>query len=55
MPNLFAVDAPRPDLARFFLREPDPDFPDSLSAPQTGIVSPRAFDDESGDGREHRA
>ncbi len=50
MPNLFAVDAPRPDLVRFFLRTPDPDFPAKLSVPQTGIVSPRAFDVASGDG-----
>jgi len=50
LPNLFAVDAPRPDLVRFFLRSPDQDFPFELSEPQTGIVSPRAFDVASGDG-----
>ncbi len=50
MPNLFAVDAPRPDLVRFFLKGPDQDFPFELSVPQTGIVSPRAFDVASGDG-----
>ncbi len=50
LPNLFAVDAPRPDLVRFFLRSPDRDFPFELSTPQTGIVSPRAFDTTSGQG-----
>ncbi len=41
--DVFATDAPRPDLVRFFLEQPDPDFPERLSAPQTGIVSPRAI------------
>jgi peptide/nickel transport system substrate-binding protein len=50
MPDLFAVDAPRPDLVRFFLEAPDPDFPDRLGSPRTGIVSPRAMTDESGMG-----
>lgn len=43
MGDVFATDAPRPDLVRFFLERPDPDFPERLSAPQTGIVSPRAI------------
>jgi len=49
MPDLFAVDAPRPDLARFFLTKPDPDFPERLSDPRTGIVSPQALDRSSGE------
>ena len=48
LPGLFAADAPRPDLVRFFLQRPDPDFPELLSRPQTGIVSPRALDSRSG-------
>lgn len=50
MSDLFAADAPRPDLVRFFLERPDPDFPDRLSDPRTGIVSPRALDPPSGTG-----
>lgn len=59
VPNLFAVDAPRPDLVRFLLLGPDPDFPEALSVPRAGIVSPRAFDAETGEGarvaRENRS
>jgi peptide/nickel transport system substrate-binding protein len=59
MPNLFAVDAPRPDLVRFLLRAPDPSFPEVLSGPRTGIVAPRALDVRSGEGaslvRENRS
>jgi peptide/nickel transport system substrate-binding protein len=54
MPDLFAVDAPRPDLVRFFLENPDPDFPDRLTSPRTGIVSPRALTDPSGEGAQLR-
>jgi peptide/nickel transport system substrate-binding protein len=43
MNDVFATDAPRPDLVRFFLERPDPGFPERLSAPMTGIVSPRAI------------
>ena len=43
MPDLFAADAPRPDLVRFFLRSPDPGFPELVADPRTGIVSPRAI------------
>ena len=50
MPGLFAVDAPRPDLVRFLLEEPDRRFPSALSSPRTGIVSPRAFTNPSGEG-----
>lgn len=49
MPDLFAVDAPRPDLVRFFLDGPDPDFPDRLESPRTGIVSPQALSPSSGE------
>lgn len=49
MPDLFAVDAPRPDLVRFFLDAPDPDFPERLESPRTGIVSPRALSAPSGE------
>ena len=54
MPDLFAVDAPRPDLVRFFLDAPDPSFGDLLSLPQTGIVSPKALTNPSGEGAELR-
>ncbi len=37
------VDAPRPDLVRFILPAPDPDFPDRLASPRLGIVSPKAI------------
>ncbi len=43
LPNLVAVDAPRPDLVRFILDGPDPEFPRRLSVPQLGIVSPEAI------------
>ncbi len=45
-----AVDAPRPDLVRFFLPAPDPDFPQRLADPRLGLVSPRALDPRSGVG-----
>lgn len=50
LPDLFAADAPRPDLVRFFLDRPDADFPDRLADPRLGIVSPRALDPRSGTG-----
>ena len=50
LPDLFAADAPRPDLVRFFLDRPDPDFPDRLADPRLGIVSPRALQPHSGTG-----
>jgi peptide/nickel transport system substrate-binding protein len=43
LPDLTAVDAPRPELVRFILDRPDPDFPRRLSAPQLGMVSPQAL------------
>ena len=48
LPGLFAADSPRPGLVRFQLDRPDPDFPERLSSPRTGIVSPRALDPHSG-------
>lgn len=54
MPNLFAVDAPRPDLVRFLLERPDRRFPEALASPRTGIVSPRALTDRTGEGAELR-
>jgi peptide/nickel transport system substrate-binding protein len=50
LPNLFAVDAPRPDEVRFLLDEPVRDLPRRLSAPQLGIVSPPALEPQSGKG-----
>lgn len=43
LPNLVAVDAPKPDLVRFVLDGPDPDFPRRLADVRLGIVSPRAL------------
>jgi len=37
------VDSPRPDLVRFLLPAPDPDFPDRLASARLGIVSPKAI------------
>jgi peptide/nickel transport system substrate-binding protein len=50
LPDLFAVDAPRPDEVRFLLDEPVRDLPGLLSSPQLGIVSPPAFEPQSGKG-----
>jgi ABC-type transport system substrate-binding protein len=50
LPGLVAVDAPRPDLVRFFLDSPDPAFGRSLASPRLGLVSPRALLPRSGDG-----
>jgi peptide/nickel transport system substrate-binding protein len=43
LPDLLAVDAPRPDLVRFILSRPDPAFDHRLGSPRLGIVSPRAL------------
>ena len=43
LPDLLAVDAPRPDLVRFILRRPNPHLDRRLRAAQLGIVSPRAL------------
>ena len=50
MPELFAVDTPRPGLVRFLLERANPSFPDVLASPQAGIVSPRALFPRSGEG-----
>jgi len=44
LPGLVAVDAPRPDLVRFFFDRPTPDLPRLLSNPRLGVVSPRALE-----------
>lgn len=48
--DVTAVDAPRPGLVRFFLASPDSRFPDRLSNPRLGLVSPRALSPRSGTG-----
>ena len=50
LPELFAVDAPRPDQVRFLLESPVPDLDSRLSAPRLGIVSPQALE-RQGEGR----
>lgn len=50
LPDLFAVDAPRPDEVRFLLDRPVPDLVRRLSSPRLGIVSPRALDPQNGQG-----
>ncbi|HSD24344.1 MAG TPA: ABC transporter substrate-binding protein [Solirubrobacterales bacterium] len=50
LPQLFAVDAPTPDEVRFLLDRPVRDFPQRLASPRLGIVSPRAFEPQSGVG-----
>jgi len=37
------ADAPRPDLVRFILPAPEPNFDARLASPRLGIVSPRAL------------
>lgn len=43
LPDLFAVDAPRPDQVRFLLERPARDLPSRLASPRLGIVSPQAL------------
>ena len=50
LPELTAADAPRPDLVRFILSSPVPDFPDRLASPRLGIVSPGSLRPQSGAG-----
>jgi peptide/nickel transport system substrate-binding protein len=50
LPDLAAIDAPRPDLVRFILARPDPRFKSKLASPQLGLVSPRALVPRSGQG-----
>jgi peptide/nickel transport system substrate-binding protein len=40
LPELFAVDAPRPDQVRFLLESPARDLASRLSSPRLGVVSP---------------
>jgi peptide/nickel transport system substrate-binding protein len=54
LPNLFAVDAPRPDEVRFLLEQPVADLDARLADPRLGIVSPRALDPESGENSRFR-
>jgi peptide/nickel transport system substrate-binding protein len=54
LPELLAVDAPRPDLVRFILAGPDPQFPVRLSDPRLGLVSPEALSPRTGIGAELR-
>ncbi|HEY1237562.1 MAG TPA: ABC transporter substrate-binding protein [Solirubrobacterales bacterium] len=55
LPNLFAVDAPRPDEVRFLLDAPVRHLPALLASPRLGIVSPQALDPESGQRAKFRA
>jgi peptide/nickel transport system substrate-binding protein len=48
LPDLVAVDAPRPDLVRFILSRPVRDLPERLASPRLGIVSPRALRPHNG-------
>jgi len=50
LPDLFAVDAPRPNEVRFLLESPDPGLPRRLRSPRLGIVSPQALEPRSGEG-----
>jgi peptide/nickel transport system substrate-binding protein len=43
LPELFAVDAPRPDQVRFLLERPARDLASRLSSPRLGVVSPEAL------------
>jgi ABC-type transport system substrate-binding protein len=54
LPDLFAVDAPRPDQVRFLLDRPHADLADRLSSPRLGIVSPRALEPQSREGAGYR-
>jgi peptide/nickel transport system substrate-binding protein len=55
LPDLFAVDSPRPDEVRFLLDKPVPDLVARLSSPRLAIVSPRALEPQSGQGASFRA
>lgn len=54
LPDLFAVDAPRPDEVRFQLDRPVPDLPRLLADPRLGIVSPEALEPPRGQGARFR-
>jgi peptide/nickel transport system substrate-binding protein len=55
LPDLFAVDAPRPDQVRFLLDGPSADLDERLASPQLGIVSPQALEPGSGEGAAYRS
>jgi peptide/nickel transport system substrate-binding protein len=50
LPGLIDAFAPRPDLVRFLLAQPDLAFDERLGAPELGIVSPAAMRPSSGSG-----
>jgi len=54
LPDLFAVDAPRPDEVRFLLDKPISDLAARLGSPQLAIVSPRALEPQTGKGASFR-
>jgi ABC-type transport system substrate-binding protein len=54
LPDLFAVDAPRPDQVRFLLDRPVADLAERLSSPRLGIVSPHALEPQGGAGSRFR-
>ena len=55
LPDLFAVDSPRPGEVRFLLDRPVPDLPRLLADARLGIVSPRALSPQSGTASRYRA
>jgi peptide/nickel transport system substrate-binding protein len=55
LPDLFAVDAPRPGEVRFLFQRPAGDLPRRLAAPRLAIVSPRALTRRVGEGLRRRA
>ena len=54
LPQLFAVDAPRPHEVRFQFSGPQPELPALLASPRLGIVSPQALAPRSGEGSRFR-
>lgn len=50
LPDLFAVDAPRPNEVRFVLDAPARDLPRRLASSRLGIVSPQALQPSGGEG-----
>jgi ABC-type transport system substrate-binding protein len=54
LPDLFAVDAPRPDEVRFLLDKPISDLVARLGSPELAIVSPRALEPQTGKGASFR-
>jgi peptide/nickel transport system substrate-binding protein len=54
LPDLFAVDAPRPDQVRFLLDGPAADLGERLASPRLGLVSPQTLSPTSGEGARYR-